>query len=1738
MDNQSNAEINILTAKKDRLKSLLKSTADLGFKCLKSESSEESSSLGSKFLLNVQTIHSVHTELVQVIDNLNAAQCKGDENFLPDYSDLDKCFEYMNKIKYCEGKLISKPEPPKPTARVKLPALELPSFNGDVQQFPVFYNAFKSMIHDNAELTNDQKVQYLVAKLSDKALSVVSGVPPVGANYNHIWDALVSKYLDQRVVSSFHLDQIISAKSIRSDNAVLFNAFVDKFCSSVECLRALNFDNLGEVILCHLGVSKLDNELRRLFEMSLAADETPSVSDLMTFLKNQGKIFTRIQPLERDNKSQVRNNSVRSQAHVTHAFMTNEKSGCDVCHRDKHPVYKCDKFLKWSVTNRHDYIKRKNLCFNCLGGTHKIEKCPSKSVCFKCKGKHNTLLHFDKVSGPPLVVPIMSSASSARNYSTDSPPSTSHSSVTVDKSDEIVTHAMCSTNQVSASVLLSTVKVQTMDPKGNVHELRLLLDTGSESNFLIEDVVKKLGLQVSKVPSSVHGICGATSPVKGKVDFKFFSRFDKSVNFAVKALVVNKIADNLPTQPVSATALVHLKNIILSDDDFNVPKPVVGILGASMFSLLLEPGKIMGPPDTPVAINTLLGYTILGGSASVSRDNIRENNFFCGIHNSVVVDTLESQVQKFMDIEDVPSTSMMKQEDIDCEAMFKQTFSRGADGRFMVTLPFKENPEVLGESYDIVKKRYFSLEKKLLKSDQDLHAQYTDVMQEFLDKGYMTLIEDDDSQEGYYIPQHCVVKQDRASFKLRPVFDASCATTSGKSLNDILHTGPKLYNELLTILLSFRLFEVAFTTDIKKMYLQILVHPDHRKYQKIVFRPTPGEPLRSFALNTVTFGLTPSPFLALRCVQELTKQEAQNFPLACERVKNDSYMDDVCSSVPSEEIALQTQQQLTGMFKSAGFELSKWASNSKSLLCNIPDENQLETCVQWNSDSSLKVLGLQWHPVDDVFIFQVNVSERPCTKRNVLKLTASIFDVLGLVAPVTLYAKLFIKRLWVLKLDWDTSPPSELQELWNTFQSELPLLSGMSFPRHIGVDLVSDVVLVGFGDASEKAYACAVYARVQSQQGDISVNLICAKSKVSPLKSLSIPRLELCAALLLSKVMRLCLDTYQSRVKIREYYCLSDSKVTIDWVRSPACRWNTFVANRVAKIQENVGSECFHHVAGTENISDCASRGMTPSQFLEHPLWKTGPEWLTKPVNSWPLDQDTSSVSDEIDIEEKKHLFVLVEPQESNVLLTLAQKLSSWSKLLHAVVYILRTLKILPRRDGLIILASDLRAAEVRVLKAVQQECFAGEIENISHGRLCSPQYQKLNPFIHNGLVKVGGRLSHSSLGYDQKHPVLLPSKHHVTTLIIDYYHKLNLHTGPHLLLSLLRQKFWIVGARNVVRQRVRQCNHCFRMKPLASSALMGELPACRVNESKPFVHTGTDFTGSVLITLGKRRGVVSQKAYICIFICLTTKAIHLELASDLSTEAFLAAFKRFLSRRGAVSVMYSDNGKNYIGASNKLDDIYRVLQSQSFNQALGEELARRRIQWSFLPPLSPHMGGIWEGNIRMVKQHLLKVIGSQILTFEEMYTVLTQVEALLNSRPLCPLSADPNDVQVLTPAHFIHANPLQELPAVSTLSTPENRLTRFQLLDKLVQTYWKRWSAEYLNNLQLRVKWNTPQNPIRVGQVVVVKSDLTPPLHWPLGLVTSVSPGRDGVVRVVQVRTNTGSYTRPVTKLCPLPSQ
>ncbi|CAK9816429.1 hypothetical protein ANTPLA_LOCUS8963 [Anthophora plagiata] len=499
----------------------------------------------------------------------------------------------------------------------------------------------------------------------------------------------------------------------------------------------------------------------------------------------------------------------------------------------------------------------------------------------------------------------------------------------------------------------------------------------------------------------------------------------------------------------------------------------------------------------------------------------------------------------------------------------------------------------------------------------------------------------------------------------------------------------------------------------------------------------------------------------------------------------------------------------------------------------------------------------------------------------------------------------------------------------------------------------------------------------------------------------------------------------------------------------------------------------------------------------------------------------------------------------------LFSRYSSYSKLRRVTAYCLRFSKAMLRTtkrqlpshsdqpSSLTLTTRELIDAERILVRLAQREQFKSDIALLTDNKpLTRSNLKSLNPFIDEmGVIRVGGRLRNAPISYDQRHPMILPAKHPLTTLIVEYEHRRLLHSGHQLTLSSIRTRFWPITGKRLINQVLSKCIRCFRVHPTSQMYMMGDLPAARVSPARAFSTCGVDYAGPFLLK-ERGRSRVTYKSYICIFVCFTTKAVHIELATDLSTGAFLNCLHRFISRRGRSHCIYSDNGTNFVGARKELNELGSLLNTVEHNNRIQNILAQEQIQWRFIPPYSPHFGGLWEGAVKSVKHHLKRVIGEQRLTFEELYTILTQVEACLNSRPLYPLSSDPTDLSPLTPGHFLIGDAVIAPPHRDLLHIKINRLNRYQLIQHSVQQFWKRWHREYLHELQQRHKWQLDSpGKLKVGSLVVIRDDNTPPLRWQLGRIVDLHPGADGIPRVVSVKVAEGVFKRPVTRICVLPT-
>ncbi|XP_040161418.1 uncharacterized protein LOC120899524 [Anopheles arabiensis] len=485
---------------------------------------------------------------------------------------------------------------------------------------------------------------------------------------------------------------------------------------------------------------------------------------------------------------------------------------------------------------------------------------------------------------------------------------------------------------------------------------------------------------------------------------------------------------------------------------------------------------------------------------------------------------------------------------------------------------------------------------------------------------------------------------------------------------------------------------------------------------------------------------------------------------------------------------------------------------------------------------------------------------------------------------------------------------------------------------------------------------------------------------------------------------------------------------------------------------------------------------------------------------------------------------------------------SSYPKLQQRVAWIRRFLyNIKPANNDKrlypYLTLQELQEATKCLVRMAQKEVFGAEFLSLQKsGQVDSnSRLKSLTPYLDDDLLHVGGRLRHADVSPSRKHPLILPAGHPLSMLIANHYHFCYQHAGATLLISLLREKFWPLRARNLARRVVHSCVSCFRNRPTPLEQLMGDLPRERVTPTLPFLRTGVDLCGPIFYKYPNRKAP-PVKGYVAIFVCLVVKAVHIEMVADLSTNAFLAALRRFVSRRGRPQLIECDNAKNFIGASREVAQLAKQFQTQQFQQTVIKSCANESIEFKFIPPRSPNFGGLWEAAVKSFKTHLKPTIGNAILTYEEFTTLLTQIEACLNSRPLTPMSSDPNDYEALTPAHFLIHRSIVGLAEPSYESRPINRLDRYEQVQEFLRRLWNRWSSDYLSGLHPKTKWTKQRDNITLGTMVLVKEDNLPPRKWCLGRVTDIVKGADGNVRVVFVRTKDGEFKRTISKLCVLP--
>ncbi|XP_028394872.1 uncharacterized protein LOC114519015 [Dendronephthya gigantea] len=843
-------------------------------------------------------------------------------------------------------------------------------------------------------------------------------------------------------------------------------------------------------------------------------------------------------------------------------------------------------------------------------------------------------------------------------------------------------------------------------------------------------------------------------------------------------------------------------------------------------------------------------------------------------------------------------------------------------------------------------------------------------------------------------------------------------------------------------------------------------------------------------------------------------------PRAARTVKDNTYMDDILDSVDTVEEAKELSSSIDVILAKGGFNVKEWRSN-EDLDKNVPTQQVGEIPVLQGKQEE-KVLGVGWNNANDVLKYKVepNIldSQPPkITKRTILSQISRVYDPIGLTSAFLIRAKMGIQELWQKGIGWDDELSTESREHWVSFFEEMKQLSDIVLERCLCPFITVELpTLCIFADASRCAFGTCAYIRNVDSSGSIEVRFVAAKSRVAPLKELSIPRLELQAAVLAS---RLCKSIQEeTRVEFEEIILFTDSTITLAWIRSKGRRFKPFVSNRVGEIQSNVQPCQWRHIPSEHNVADDVSRGIKASELSGR--WKEGPEFLRRPKEEWPQEDLKPDVI-EIEKEVRKKQMVASAAVTKSVID--CNTYSSWKKLVRVTSWVLRLknnlLSRMKRDDGARqgpLTAEELELGRIYWIKLAQMSLKE---------RLKRNDFKTLSPFVDpGGIIRVGGRVDNAVVSYETRHPALLPYHHRISRLITEEAHRCG-HSGIATTTAKTRRMYWIIRAHDLAKAVKYKCVVCKAMEPKAESQFMANLPPQRLApQSPPFHYTSCDYFGPLTVKVGRNK---TTKHYGVIFTCLNARAVHLEIATDCTAMELIQTLRRFFAIRGYPALILSDNGTNLVGAVTEL----RKMISGWDKKKLHEYCADKGIQWKFTTPGAPHQNGCAESLIKSCKRALKIAIGDHVLTPFELYTCLLEVGNLVNQRPIGRVPNDPDDGSYICPNDLLLGRASTRVPQ-GPFEESRNPRRRVEFVQKIVNSFWKRWVRDVFPLLVPRKKWNVEKRNVKIDDFVIVADNNAVRGNWISGRIIEVYPGQDGRVRNVKVKTPTGEYSRPITKI------
>ena len=1278
----------------------------------------------------------------------------------------------------------------------------------------------------------------------------------------------------------------------------------------------------------------------------------------------------------------------------------------------------------------------------------------------------------------------------------------------------------------STLLQLQKLVVASTKRKGTRREVAGIWDPGSTLSFISFALAKELCLQGEPVDLEICTVGGIESKIKSqKYNLVLFDRDDREVQ--IEVLGIEQISTSIES--------VNLKGVL------NLFKKS----GAA---------EVNRPDSGPV--NLLIGFSYAGYHPVKVENNghllLMENRFghiIAGSHPDIsegtkklvkhaVVLRIDVSLEKFHSIESLgvacnPSCGgcrcgkchaggkNMTLEEEKEYGMIRDglNFNEGT-GRWVASYPWVKDPSCLPWNRTFAYAMLQSTEKRLGKNE--LYADiYKRQMEDMLERDAARNISEEEIRKypgaKFYIAHHDVLSPYSSSTPMRVVFNSSAKLKGALSLNDCLAKGPCLLNQLLGILLRFRQDKFAFIGDIKKMFHSIDIPIQDQMTHLFLWRnlETTVKP-RTYAMTVVNMGDRPASAIAQTALRMTAEEAEEDYPAASSLLIRNSYMDDIPGSVASVEEGMKLMQETEQILKAKGFKMKKWTfSGQTQRKERSKDQVAVQTLMRRNEENDMeKVLGMGWETECDSirFLLKRLDEEIETTKRGCLSLICSIYDPIGFLAPVTVTAKIILRKIWASKpvIDWDDPLPDELQAEWHKFRDNLSHVRILEFYRSLKPENAEAPVLVIFSDGSKDAYGAVAYVRWKTPRG-FTTRLVAAKSRIAPLKIVNIVRLELCGAVLNARLFSF-IKQELDELQFEKIFHIVDSEIAKAMISKDSYGFSTFAANRIGEIHEKTEKENWYWIEGSLNIADLTTRtldiGVTNLGMKSD--WQNGPSFLALPEDQWPVRSETNVQK----LPEQRRNFVGIIASEvsSSIASRIdTNRFSNLYRLLYTTARIEKLFQRFKKGDDAYnhsILPNDLIHAEETWVRYIQEDMSA------NLGR-----YKKLLPTLENGIIVVGGRAERWIYStWNREKFVLLPANHRFSWLVAEKKHIETGHLAVESTVAMIRSKYWIIGVRKIVKSIIGRCAKCKLKFKLLAAQRMSPLPIERIKPSPAFQNVGLDYFGPFEVK-GEVQKRVRGKCYGVLFACDSSRAVHADIVQNYSTDAFLQALRRFASIRGWPQRIHSDNGTQLAGAATELKKTVANLDWEAV-ETYGHKF---KTVWSFCPADAPWQNGSTEALIKTIKRALNTVIGSQVCSYAEFQTVVYEAAQLVNQRPIGRQRLTPDDGTYLCPNDLILGRSTNHVPQ-GPFAQKNNLNQRLNFIQEIVDHFWKRWSREVFPSLVVEPKWHVERRNLSTGDVVMIQDSNGVRGNWKIGIVIKIIDSRDGRVRNVEVMYKNGT--------------